>query len=137
MQNRDEVIKWEYEIEEYGKTCGPRIVGSVLGISPAEAADKLLEAGSKSIKSTSFDVISAVLFLPYEVASVKAIGSGRTKITLNDKFYTLTQWFEMNKLRTAIVRVSDHFVYVAYGMIVESAGYSPMNGRVTHVMWLD
>ena len=130
---------WAQEIEEFSKFCGPACVAAALGISRGEAADRMLEIGVDADFQrgwTDINAIGVILDSPVEKQSVNWVaGSGRIKFT--DRFLTVGQWLEKNKDRIAVIRASDHLMYVGFGMIIEDNGIGIKKGRVTHAVFLD
>ncbi len=135
---------WVREIEEFSKFCAPAALAAVLGISRGEAADRLLEvgviAGGDSRKWdgkwSSMVAVAKVLGRPLEKQSVNYVyGSGRVKFT--DRFLTVNQWLAENRESVAVIRASNHFLYVGFGQVLEDNGVKVRKGRVTHAVFLE
>ena len=130
---------WAEEIEEFSKFCGPACVAAALGISRGEAADRMLEQGVDADFRrgwTDINAVGKILDSPVEKQNTDWVGgSGRVKFT--DTFLTVNQWLVKNKDRIAVIRATDHFMYVAFGMILEGNGTNLKKGRVTHAVFLD
>lgn len=134
---------WAREIEKYSYFCGPAVVAAVLSISRGEAADKLLEIGTGCKTGSGFTQISSVAKVLKRNLESTNLGSrhARTgeysRVKFTDTFPTVNQWLRENSTRIAVIRASNHVMYVGYGRIFEDNGVTIRKGRVTHAIFLD
>lgn len=128
--------EWIEEIQEYAQKPGPIVLGRVLGISPAEAADKLIEHGMEEKfwrnGFTCLNTMAEVLDAEVSVTSLSISASKNKRVKFTDKYPTVHQWLSLNPDKIAILRIGHHLLYVAYGSIIEGAGFEPKHSRVTH-----
>jgi ABC-type sugar transport system substrate-binding protein len=133
---------WAREIEKYSYFCGPAVVAAVLSISRGEAADKLLEIGTGYNGGgwTAMSSVAKVLGKKLESANLgtKHARTGvASRVKFTDTFPTVNQWLQANPTRIAIIRASNHVMYVGFGHIFEANGVMIRKGRVTHVIFVD
>lgn len=137
-------------IGSFSRYCGPAAVSSALGITRKDAAERIMEArpaGRRSNGRTTYiDEIGRVVGKPVKVITkpdaahrVSTGGNGRYARMgrSSDVHPTLTQWLRQNPGREAILRSSHHFVHVRDGECIETNGWEPRRGRVTHAVFLD
>ena len=134
---------WRREIENLAEENSARILGTVLGITAEEAADKFLEYEPRIMGSrTGFSqAVIMARILGTELHTASRISSYRVGISshvqFTDKFPTVGQWVNSNTDRLAVLRTGSHFVYVGYGMVLQAGSALPIHTRVTHVIFLN
>lgn len=123
-------------LERYAKFCAPAAVASAMGTTRLDAATALREASAETRRGwTSISGIARALGSVAEEVR-KEDGAGRWA-GARQSCPTLTRWLKDNSTREAILRASHHFIHVRNGQVIESNGWTPKRGRVTHVIWLD
>ena len=131
--------QWAEEIQAFSKFCGPACVAAALGISRGEATDRMLEQGVGADHPkgwTDIKAIGEILGAPVEKQSLDWV-AGSERIRFTDRFPTVTQWLAEHKERVAVIRASNHLMYVGFGRVLESNGVRLRKGRVTHAVFLD
>ncbi|MEE8113042.1 MAG: hypothetical protein V3T23_01685 [Nitrososphaerales archaeon] len=141
MENRDSET-WQEEIEQVAQLNAARILAMVVGITPGEAADRMLESETRGsvYEANGFrQMLTLGRVLNTDVHTTSFVSSYRVGFSshpqFTDRYPNLAQWLDVNPNKIAILRAGAQFIYVGFGMKV--AGSIPAGGRVTHCILLE
>jgi len=133
---------WQAEIEQVAQMNAAKILAMVVGITPGEAADRLLESETRGsvYEANGFrQMLTLGRALRADVHTTSFVSSYRVGFSshpqFTDKYPNLAQWLDCNPERIAILRAGAQFIYVGYGMKV--AGVISAGAKVTHVIYLE
>ena len=141
MKNRASE-SWQAEIEQVASLNAAKILAMVVGISPGEAADRMLESETKGsvYEANGFrQMLTLGRVLGKDVHTTSFVSSYRVGFSshpqFTDRYPNLAHWLDVNPNKIAILRSGAQFIYVGYGMKV--AGSVGLGARVTHCILLE
>lgn len=120
------------EGNRYPTYCGPAVVSSVLGITRDEAARRLRKAHPRNGKNGMTSYVPELAKVLAADVKIPVLPRTEWGMTSASTLPTFARWMREHPKGEYVLRLSEHYVHVRDGKIIEDNNNHKRRGRVTH-----